>query len=72
MGFSQTHISRSHDTSDLFHGVKIGTQTTVHGENLLVDDGGNWQAVEAVGKSLPQLDVVTSFAFIIETINTVD
>lgn len=44
----------------------------MHGEDLLVNDGGNGQAVEAVGKSLPQLDVVASLALIVETVDTVD
>lgn len=44
----------------------------MHGEDLLVDDGGNGQAVEAVGKCLPQLDVVASLALIVETVDTVD
>lgn len=44
----------------------------MHGEDLFVDDGGNRQAVEAVRKSLPQLDVVPALALIVETIDTVD
>jgi hypothetical protein len=44
----------------------------VHGENLLIDDGGNGETVEAVGESLPELDVVTALALIIETIDTID
>lgn len=67
-----TYISRTHDTADLFHRVQVGTQTTVHGEDLLIDDGGNRQAVEAIGECLPELDVVPPFAFIIETIDSVD
>lgn len=44
----------------------------MHGEDLLIDDGGNGQAVEAVGESLPQLDVVSSLALIVETVDAVD
>jgi hypothetical protein len=32
--------------------------TSVHAEDLLVDDGRNGQAVEAVSERLPQLDVI--------------
>ena len=67
-----TYIGGAHDTSDLLHRVEVGTQTTVHGEDLLVNDGGNGQAVEAVGKCLPQLDVVSSLALIVETVDAVD
>ena len=34
----------------------------MHGENLLVDDGGDWQTVETIGKCFPQLDVVPPLA----------
>lgn len=44
----------------------------MHGEDLLVNDRGNGQAVKAVGESLPQLDVVTSLALIVETVDAVD
>jgi len=44
----------------------------VHAENLLIDDCGDWQAVEAIGKGLPKLNIVTTFAFVVEPINSVD
>jgi hypothetical protein len=44
----------------------------VHCENLLIDDCCNGQAVEAVRESLPKLDVIPSFAFIVESIDAVD
>lgn len=44
----------------------------MHREDLLVDDRGDWQAVEAVRKGLPKLYVITTFALIIETIYAVD
>ena len=71
-GVEEAHISGTHDTSDLLHGVEVGTQTTVHGEDLLVNDGSNGQAVEAIGEGLPQLDVVPSLTFVVETVDTVD
>jgi len=44
----------------------------MHGEDLLIDDCCNWQAIEAIGKGLPQLDVVPSLALIVEPVNPVD
>ena len=67
-----THIGRSHDTPDLLHRVQIRAQTAVHSKDLLVDDSGDGQAVEAVGKSLPQLDIVSSFALVVESIDAVN
>jgi hypothetical protein len=70
------NIGRSHNSSNLLHALQVWAldisnstaskstthQTTVHGEDLLVNDSSDWQTVEAVGKGLPQLDVVTTFA----------
>lgn len=44
----------------------------MHREDLLINNGRDRQAVEAVRKCLPQFDVVTTLALIIETIDTVD
>ncbi len=41
-------------------------------EDLLFDDGGDGQTVEAVGEGLPHLDVVASLAFVVESVNSVD
>ena len=55
-------IGGPHDPPDLLHGLKVRRQTAVHAENLLIDNGGNGQAVEAVSEGLPQLDVVPPLA----------
>lgn len=44
----------------------------MHGENLLVNNGGNGKAVEAIGESLPELDIIAALALIVEAVNTVD
>ena len=44
----------------------------MHGEDLLVDDSSDGEAVEAVCESLPKLDVVSSLALVVEAIDTVD
>ena len=77
MGFATNtakaaYVGRSHDSPDLLHGVQVRAQAAVHGEDLLVDDGSDGQAVEAVGESLPKLDVVSSLALIVETVDAVD
>lgn len=65
------NISWTHDPPDLFHGVQIRGETAMHGEDFLINDRSNWEAVEAVSKSLPELDVVSSLALIVEAIDTV-
>lgn len=44
----------------------------MHGEDLLIDNGRNWQTVEAVGERLPQLDVVPPLALVVEPVDPVD
>jgi len=44
----------------------------MHCEDFLIYDCSNRQAVEAVGKSLPQLDIVPTLTFVIEAVDTVD
>ena len=54
-------ICWSHDAPNLLHALEIGTETTVHCEDFLVDNGSDGQAVKAVRERLPQLDIVPSF-----------
>lgn len=44
----------------------------MHCEDLFVNDGCNWQAIEAISERFPQLDVVPSFAFVVESVDPVD
>ena len=67
-----TYVRRPHHAPDLLHGVQVRAQPTVHCEDLLIDDRRDRQAVEAVGEGLPQLDVVTSLALIVEAVDAVD
>jgi hypothetical protein len=67
-----THISGAHDAANLLHGVQVRTETSVHGKDLLIDDGRNGQAIEAIGECLPKLDVVSSLALVIKSVDAVD
>lgn len=44
----------------------------MHGENLLVNDGSNGKTIEAIGESLPELDVIPPLALVVEAIDAVD
>ena len=44
----------------------------MHREDLFVDDRGYRQAIEAIRKSLPELDVVATLALIVEAVDAVD
>jgi len=67
-----TYVGRAHDSADLLHRVQIGAQSTVHGEDLLINDGSNREAVKAVRECLPQLDVVPTLALVVEPVDAVD
>jgi len=69
---NRTHVCWSHDAPDLLHGVQVWAETTVHGEDLLVDDSGDGETVEAVRECLPQLDVVAALALVVEAVDAVD
>jgi hypothetical protein len=42
----------------------------VNTEDLAGDDRGDWKSVKAVNKRLPDFDVASSLAFIVEAINS--
>jgi hypothetical protein len=44
----------------------------MHAKDLFIDNRSTREAVEAVGKSLPELDTEASFALIIKAINPID
>lgn len=44
----------------------------MHGKYLLVYYGGDRQAIEAVRECLPQFNVISSLAFVVETVDSVD
>lgn len=44
----------------------------MHCEDFFVDDSSDRQAIEAVGKCLPEFDVVSSLALVVEAVNAID
>ena len=44
----------------------------MHAEDFIIDDGGNGQAIESVCESFPEFDVVSSLAFVVKAVNSVD
>jgi len=44
----------------------------MHTQNFVVDEGRNGQTVETISENLPQLDGVSTLAFVIEPVNSVD
>jgi len=44
----------------------------MHAEDLVIDECSHRKAVEALCENFPKFDVVPSFAFIVETVDSVD
>jgi hypothetical protein len=44
----------------------------VHAQDLFIYNSSDWQAVEAISESLPELDIISSFAFIVEAVDSID
>lgn len=44
----------------------------MHAEDLLVNNSGHWEAVEAVCEGFPKLNVISSLALVIETVDSIN
>ena len=66
------HISGSHDFLDLVQVGELWGKAAVHAQNLVIDDCSHWEAIKAISKSLPELDVISSLALVVESVDTVD
>ena len=58
-----------HDPSDLLHALEVGAETAVAAENLLIHNGGDGQAVEAVRERLPKTDTEPFFALFVKSVD---
>lgn len=66
------HVGRSSDFAELVELVKVRTQTTMHAQNLVINQSGNWQAVEHVNELLPDFDRESSLAVVVESVHSVN
>lgn len=57
---------------DLVQVFQLGRETSVHTEDLLVDNRRHWQTVKNVRECFPEFDGITTLAFIIETIDAIN
>lgn len=44
----------------------------MHAQDFLINNGSYGQTVETISESLPQLNIVSSLALVVETINSVN
>ena len=60
------------DVPDPGEAVEVRREAPVHAEDLVVDDGGDGEAVEAVGEELPEADAEAALALVVEAVDAVD
>jgi hypothetical protein len=65
-------IGRAHNALHLIQTGKFWTETSVHAKDLFIDNCSTREAVEAVGKSLPELDTEASFTLVVKAVNPID
>ena len=44
----------------------------MHAKDFFINDSCNWKTVEAIGKGFPQFDIVSTLAFIIKAIDSIN
>ena len=44
----------------------------MHAENFLVNESSHWEAIEDVAEDAPESDGVPAFAFIVETVDSIN
>ena len=66
------HLRRACDLLELRNSNELRRQTTVHAEDLVIDEGSDRHAVEDVLEFFPDADRVATFAFIVEAIDAID
>jgi hypothetical protein len=65
-------VDGSGDLPDPVEAVEVRREAAVHAEDLVVDDGGDGEAVEAVGEELPEADAEPALALVVEPVDSVD
>jgi hypothetical protein len=65
-------VGGPHDVLNRVDFVELRGEPAVHAENLVVDDGGDGEAIEAVREHFPQLDGVAALALVVEAVDAID
>ena len=65
-------IARTSNVGDLIHLAEFGGQSTVHANDLVVNDRATRQAIKGVAKLLPHFHGKATTAFVVKPINTID
>ena len=66
------HIRWPNNVLYLFHIFQFGAQSAMHAEDLLIYEGCYWQCIKYITEHSPEFDGVSTLAFIVEAIDTVD
>jgi hypothetical protein len=56
----------------LFQAFELRRETSVHAQNLFIDEGSHREAVKTLGKYFPETNIEPTFALVVETINSIN
>ena len=65
-------VARTLDVFNEVDGAELGRKASVHADDAALDDGADGKAFETIGKQLPEMNIITSFALVVETVDAVD
>jgi len=57
---------------DLVEGLHVRRKAAVHAEDLVIDEGGDGETVEAVGEYLPEANAESALALVVEAVDSVN
>ena len=66
------NVTRTLDVFDEVDRAKLGRKASMHADDATFDNGADGKTFETIRKQLPEMNVITSFAFIVKTVDTVD
>ena len=66
------HVARARNVGNLFHLRKLRRESSVHTDNLIVNDGTAGQAVKGIAELLPHLDREATTALVVKAINAIN
>lgn len=67
-----THVCRPHNTPNLVHRSQIRAKSSMRTEDLIIYNSSNRQTVETINECLPELYIIPSFTFVVESIDAID
>jgi hypothetical protein len=66
------HFTRPANVLYLIHTTQLRTQSPMHTDNLIINNGCARQTIEGIAKLFPNFDTVAATAFVVKSVYAVD